>query len=84
MKVYVFYINNDTSPYAYTINREYSRLFKTQRNMSVFHYKTIHLDKYEYMVFANRYQNIQLITDYLFDGENDIERGANMIKPFFT
>jgi hypothetical protein len=71
-KVYMFYKRKETSPYAYTINQSYAELFQVQRNMDVMFMKKIEMNKYEFMIFANTNKNIQLIEDWLFDGENDI------------
>ncbi len=71
-KVFMFYKKGEKSPYAYTINTEYYNLFKSQRNMSLIFTKEIHMDKYEFMIFTNKNKSLQLIEDYLYDGENDI------------
>lgn len=73
MKVFMFYIKGEKSPYAYTIDKEYAELFQLQRNMNAMYLKKIHMEKYEFMIFMNNNRDIQLIKDYLFDGENDIE-----------
>ena len=57
-KVFMIYKKGEKSPYAYTINTEYYKLFKSQRNMS--------------LIFTNKNKSLQLIEDYLYDGKNDI------------
>lgn len=72
-KVFMFYKRSETSPYAYTINQEYAKLFQMQRNMDVMFMKKIEMNKYEFMIFANKNPSMQLIEDWLYDGENDIK-----------
>lgn len=73
MKVYIFKLKNESNIYAYSINKEYVDIFISQRNMKLFKYQIIDLDKYDFMIFSNKMNNQKLLKDFLYDGENDIE-----------
>jgi hypothetical protein len=72
-KVYVFYLRGDNSPYAFTLDKGYRDIFLAQRNRNLFFVKKMEMDKYELMVFMNKFKHKQLIQDNLYDGKTDIE-----------
>lgn len=72
-KVTIFKLKGSKEIYAFSINKEYIKIFKEQRNMKLFDIINIELDKYELMVFFNKNKSCQLSKDYLNDGETDIE-----------
>lgn len=78
MKIFVFSLKNETEIYTYTAAKEYAELFRYQRNMKLFNERTVKMDEYEFMIFANKMSNYQLVKDYLYDGENDIEIVASV------
>lgn len=73
MKVFVFCLKSDNSVYAFTATEEFADMFRSQRNMALFKENTLTLDKYEFMIFANKMSKQKLCKDYLDDGEHDIE-----------
>lgn len=77
-KVTLFKLKNNKELYAYSINKEYIKLFKEQRNMNLFDKYDVEMDKYELMIFTNKYKSYQLVKDYLYDGQNDIEIVASV------
>ena len=73
MKVIIFSLKADKGIYAFTIDKEYAEIFRSQRNIDLFNETEISLNKYEYMVFNNKNSHFQLVKDYLDDGDTDIE-----------
>ena len=73
MKVIIFSLKVEKTIYAFTINKEYAEIFRSQRNMNLFNESVISLDKFEFMLFNNKNAKYQLVKDYLEDGNNDIE-----------
>lgn len=72
-KCYMYYLKDDSSLYAYTLNKIYAKNFKKQRNMKLFIERKIYMDEYEFSSFSYKHKDLQLIHDYLYDGKNDIE-----------
>ena len=60
IKVYLFYLNEDKSLYAFTINKEYKNKFSYQRNKKCFTMKKIYMDKYEFKSFSYKYKDYML------------------------
>ena len=71
--VYLFYKRNEKEPYAYTIDKKKKKKFQYQRNMKCFYLKKVHMEKYEFMIFSNKNSSLQIIKDYLYDGDFDYE-----------
>lgn len=55
MKIYEYFLksNNEEHVYAFTNNKEIAKQFESIRNMKLFHKEIEHMDKDEYMDFAN-------------------------------
>lgn len=73
MKIYLYRICYDNSIYAFTMNKDYAKMFEHQRSMDIFHREKIHLDKYEWMVFCDMHKSHMITKDVLYDGVHDYE-----------
>lgn len=73
MTVYLFFISYDNSLYAYTIDKEYRDKFKEQRNMDIFTIEKMDIYENEIPIFLSIYQKKQIIKDFLYDGNQDME-----------
>lgn len=76
MKLYLYYLkSNPNSLYCWTIDKDLSKLFESQRNMDLFIKdvnKDIDEDDKDFRLFSADNSSTILISDVLYDGENTI------------
>ena len=71
MKIYLYYLKSEKNKlYAFTDNKEYSKLFSSTRNMKLFNYKTIDVDEDELFILKDKYWENELEEYFLDDDEN--------------
>ena len=75
MKIYLFYIKSENNTlYAFTDNKEYAISFSEQRNMKLFKFKTMSVNRNYFVSFKNKFWDNYMIPIELEDDEstNDI------------
>lgn len=67
MKVRIYYKFRDKGRemgqpimFAYTKNKEYAKMFEDSRNMKIFYKKEVNMTKKEFLLFQDKYQELQL------------------------
>lgn len=79
MKIYLFYIKSENNTlYAFTDNKEYAISFSEQRNMKLFKFKTMSVDRNYFVSFKNKFWDNYMIPIELEDDDRSyIITGTN-------
>ena len=73
VKIWMFFLKNERTPYAFTVSKEYKNRFLYERNPECFNVEKIEIDELEFSVFVSMHRSIMLskmplntsITDYV-------------------
>ncbi len=60
VKVWLFFLVNERTPYAFTVNKEYKSRFLQERNSDCFNVRKIEMDELEFSMFVNIHRSIML------------------------
>lgn len=81
IKVYIYILKKEETHkeiYGYTVDKDISKQFESQRNMKLFYRIVKRMDKYNLMIFMNNNKSKQICIDNLYDGKNDYQIAATI------